>query len=69
MSVLSMGPLNRFFFRLAKTRPPAALGPNPWLEWPQTPSLKEDIGAWRTTRMLEGNALVVGVAGRTLTEW
>lgn len=33
------------------------------------PSLKEEIGGWRTTRMLDGNALVVGVAGRTLTEW
>jgi hypothetical protein len=64
--ILSIGPLKRFFFRLAKTSPPGLLEPR---ELPQTPSLKEDMGAWRTTRMLEGKALVVGVAGRTLTEW
>jgi len=63
--VLSIGPLKTFFFRLAKTSP-VPLDPK---LGGHAPSLKDDIGAWRTTRIFEGNALVVGVAGRTFTEW
>lgn len=59
-----MGPLKRFFLRLAKTSPPAPLP-----RVPHGASLKVDMGGWRTTRMLEGNEEVVGVAGRTFTEW
>jgi hypothetical protein len=64
--VLREGPLKRFFLRLAKTSPPVEVV----LLLPQEmPSLKVDIGGCRTTRMLLGKALVVGVAGRTFTEW
>jgi len=58
-----MGPLKMFFFLFAKTRAPDPLG------FPQDiPSLKEEIGGWRTTRMFDGKIEVVGVAGSTLTE-
>jgi hypothetical protein len=67
--VFNIGPLNIFFFLLAKTNPPVLLDPKPKLELPQTPSLKEDTGACRTTRILDGKVPVVGVAGRTFTEW
>lgn len=69
--MFSIGPLKRFFLRLANTRPPVLLEPKPWVEaeLPQGPSLNVDMGVWRTTRMLEGKEPVVGVAGRTLTEW
>jgi hypothetical protein len=59
-----MGPLKMFFLRLAKTSPPAPLP-----RFPHGASLKVEMGGWRTTRMLEGKEEVVGVAGRTLTEW
>ena len=58
-----MGPLKIFFLRLAKTNPPA-----PFPRFPHGASLKVEMGGWRTTRMLEGKEVVVGVAGRTLTE-
>ncbi len=60
VETLSMGPLKGDFLRLAKTRP---LG-----EAKVADSLYADVDGWRTTRMLEGKAEVVGVAGRTLTE-
>jgi hypothetical protein len=62
--VFNMGPLKTFFLRLAKTNPPVLFP-----RFPHGASLKVEIGGWRTTRMLEGKADVVGVAGRTLTEW
>lgn len=55
-----MGPLNGERLRLAKTRPVGGLKVVDWLY--------VEEGGWRTMRMLEGKADVVGVAGRTLTE-
>ncbi len=55
-----MGPLKGERLRLAKTRPVGGLN--------VAESLYVDEGGWRTMRMLEGKADVVGVAGRTLTE-
>ena len=61
-----MGPRKGVFFRLAKTRPL----PGVEEEAAERGTEKADSlnGEARTKRMLEGKALMVGVAGRTLTE-
>lgn len=62
--VFRLGPLKMLFFRFANTK---------LLEEPlgsqDMPSLNDDTSGWRTTRIFDGKAEVVGVAGSTLTEW